>query len=200
MLRRRRLDNTELVLIRPERPGDIEAVRAVVEAAFARSEVPALVPAEVGLLDQLRADPCWLPELALVAVEPGVGVAAGDLIVGHVVCSRGAVDGAPALGLGPLAVRPDRQGQGVGSALMHAVLGAADALGEPLVALLGEPAYYRRFGFRSSSRYGIEPPDSQWGEYFQVRPLAGYKKLHGIFTYAEPFGSTRREQTPPTPL
>lgn len=43
-----------------------------------------------------------------------------------------------ALGLGPLAVRPDQQGQGVGQALMHAVLGAADALGKPFVALLGQ--------------------------------------------------------------
>ena len=43
---------------------------------------------------------------------------------------------------GPLSVRPDRQRRGVGSALMHAVLGAADALGEPLVALLGSTAYY----------------------------------------------------------
>ena len=52
------------------------------------------------------------------------------------------------LALGPLSVRPDRQRQGVGSALMHAVLGAADALGERLVALLGSTAYYPRFGFR----------------------------------------------------
>ena len=68
------------------------------------------------------------------------------------VCSRGHVDQAPVLALGPLSVRPDRQRGGVGSALMHAVLGAADALGEPLVALIGNPAYYRRFGFRLGAR------------------------------------------------
>lgn len=179
--------HTEPVLIRRERPGDVEAVQAVVAAAFARPEAPAQLPIEVALLDQLRTDPGWLPALSLVAVGPGGGESDDDSIVGQVVCTRGAVDGAPALGLGPLAVRPDRQGQGVGSALMHAVLGAADALGEPLVALLGEPLYYSRFGFRPSSRYGIAPPDPRWGDYFQVRPLAGHHTVNGTFTYAGPF-------------
>ena len=41
---------------------------------------------------------------------------------------------------------------------MHAILGAAEALGEPLVALLGDPAYYRRFGFRLAADYQITPP------------------------------------------
>ncbi|MGH8574056.1 MAG: GNAT family N-acetyltransferase, partial [Gammaproteobacteria bacterium] len=79
------------------------------------------------------------------------------------------------------------RGQGVGQALMHAVLGAADALDEPLVALLGEPGYYHRYGFRASSQYGIAPPDPQWGDYFQVRTLSAYRPTTGTFAYAEPF-------------
>ena len=72
---------------------------------------------------------------------------------------------------------------------MHAVLGAADALGEPLVALLGDPAYYRRFGFRPASTVGVEAPDPAWGEKFQVRTLTAYEPgLTGTFEYAEPFG------------
>ncbi len=175
------------MLIRREESGDVEAVRAVVAAAFASPEAPEKLPIEVGLLEQLRSDAGWLPTLSLVAVEPSDGGHHDDTIVGHVVCTRGAVDGVPALGLGPLAVTPDHQGRGVGSALMHTVLGAADALGEPLVALLGEPEYYGRFGFRPSSRDGIAPPDPQWGDYFQVRRLACYRGLRGTFTYAEPF-------------
>ena len=132
--------DTEPVLIRRERPEDVGAVRAVVAAAFADPEAPERLPVEVDLLDRLRTDPSWLPALSLVAVEAAVDGVGEDLVVGHVVCTRGAVGGAPALGLGPLAVRPDRQGHGVGGALMHAVLGAAEATGEPLVALLGEPA------------------------------------------------------------
>jgi putative acetyltransferase len=70
---------------------------------------------------------------------------------------------------------------------MHAVLAAADALDEPLVALLGDPVYYRRFGFRSSSDVGIEPPVAEWRPHFQVRLLSTYVPLRGTFTYAQPF-------------
>lgn len=74
---------------------------------------------------------------------------------------------------------------------MHAVLGVADALGEPLVALLGSPDYYSRFGFRLSSEFGIVPPRPQWQPHFQVRTLSAYKpSLRGTFAYAEPFDRT----------
>jgi putative acetyltransferase len=134
------------------------------------------------LVDALRASRGWIPELSLVAVDPG-----GD-VAGHVVCSRGSVGGAPVLALGPLSVRPDRQLSGVGSALMHAVLGAADALGEPLVALLGSTAYYPRFGFRLAREYGITPQEPQWVPHFQIRTLTAYDpSLRGPFAYPEPF-------------
>lgn len=169
------------MLIRREQPADVEIVRGIVAAAFARPEAPAQVPVEVPLLDGLRADEGWLPPLSLVA-EPLDGEVAG-----HVVCTRGTVDGSPALGLGPLAIRPDWQRRGVGAALMHSVLGAADALGEPLVAVLGDPGYYRRYGFRDSAEYGITPPDPRWGTYFQVRTLSAYQPCVGTFAYADPF-------------
>ena len=76
---------------------------------------------------------------------------------------------------------------GAGSALMHAILGAADALGEPLVTLLGDPAYYRRFGFELSSVYQITPPVPHWQPHFQVRVLSEYQpRLRGMSTYPEP--------------
>ncbi|EST39406.1 hypothetical protein N566_02150 [Streptomycetaceae bacterium MP113-05] len=168
------------MLIRTETPADVPDVRNMTAAAFDRTDTP--VPVEVPLLDELRGSAGWLPALSLVAVNPRGGVS------GHVVCTRGHVDGSPALGLGPLSVHPKRQRTGVGSALMHAVLGAADALREPLVALLGEPAYYGRFGFHASAEYGITPPDPTWGAYFQVRTLSSYDpSLRGGFAYAEPF-------------
>jgi len=169
------------VLIRRESPGDAGAIRDVTAAAFTApgKDYP---PPEAALVDELRASEAWLPALSLVATGAG-----GD-VIGHVVCTRGHVGQAPVLALGPLSVRPDRQLRGVGSALMHAVLGAGDALGEPLVALLGSPAYYGRFGFRLSGEYQIQPPVVRWQPHFQVRALTAYQPgLRGMFAYPEPF-------------
>jgi putative acetyltransferase len=133
-------------------------------------------------VDELRASPSWLPRLSLVACDPG-----GE-VIGHVLCTRGRIDGQPALGLAPLSVHPGHQGRGVGSALMHAVLGAADALGEPFVALLGDPAYYTRFGFALARSYGIRSADPGWEPHFQVRALTMYRaSLTGTFCYPEAF-------------
>ena len=74
----------------------------------------------------------------------------------------------------------------MGSALVHAVLAVAEAAGERLVALLGSPAYYRRFGFVRSTDLGITPPDARWGEHFQARLLTGPPPA-GTFRYADPF-------------
>ncbi|MFR9673632.1 GNAT family N-acetyltransferase [Streptomyces sp. TR06-5] len=168
------------MLIRRETPDDESAVRDVTTAAFDRTDTP--LPAEVPLLDALRESAAWLPALSLVALAPS-----GD-VTGHVVCTRAQVARRPVLGLGPLSVHPRHQRSGVGSALVHAVLGAADAQGEPLVALLGDPAYYGRFGFRPATEHGIDPPDPRWGAHFQVRPLAAHDAaLRGRFAYAEPF-------------
>lgn len=169
------------MLIRREIPSDEVAVRAVTAAAFtgmpysAPSVEPDGVPGEATLVGLLRAGAAWIPELSLVAC-------ADDEVVGHVVCSRAAVGGAPALVLGPLSVRPDHQGRGVGSALVHAVLGAADALGEPLVVLVGDPRYYARFGFVPGTSLGLEPDDPGYTSAFQARPLAAYEpSLRGQF-------------------
>ena len=172
------------MLIRRETAADIRGIRAVTAAAFARPGHPGAAPPEAALVDDLRASPAWLPSLSLIATGLDGEVS------GHVVCSRGHVDGEPVLALGPLSVHPDHQRRGVGSALMHAVLGAADAIGEPLAALLGNPDYYARFGFVLSGKYAIQPPVPEWQPYFQVRTFTSYQtSLRGTFRYSEPFDS-----------
>jgi putative acetyltransferase len=172
------------VLVRREAPGDAGVIRAVTAAAFARPGED--IPGEAPLVDWLRASPAWIPELSLVAVDSG-GDVVGD-VVGHVVCTRGKVGSAPVLALGPLSVRPDRQRGGAGKALMHAVLGAADALNEPLVVLLGSTGYYAKFGFRPAGEYEITPKYPEWKEHFQVRALTAYDPaVRGEFAYPEPF-------------
>jgi putative acetyltransferase len=170
------------VLIRRELPADIPAIHDVHAAAFATSDTSGRVPAEAGLVDALRADEGWIPELSMVATT------AEGVVTGHVVCTRASVGSTPALGLGPLGVLPAFQRQGVGHALMHAVLGAADACGEPLVVLLGHSDYYPLFGFRPAAEYGITPPVPEWAPHFQVRTLTTYAPdMRGAFTYAKPF-------------
>ena len=134
------------------------------------------------LVASLRASDAWLPTLSLVAIVD-------DSIVGHVVCSRATIAGAiPVLGLGPLGVRPDRQRALVGSALMHAVVAAADALGERVICLLGDCQYYERFGFTSARTHGIEAPKEWYGDHFQARFLTSATgEERGPFEYAAAF-------------
>lgn len=162
------------MLIKRERPEDVATIFEVHEAAFE-------TPLEANLVTALRASDAWLPPLSLVAEDAG-------RIAGHVVCTRAHVAGTPVLGLGPLGVLPTHQKRGVGSALMHAVLAAADALNEPAVVLLGHTDYYPRFGFEPALDHGIEPPVPAWGAHFMVRPLSTYDPaMRGPFAYAQPF-------------
>jgi putative acetyltransferase len=165
------------MIVRRERRADHVAVRAVHEAAFG----PGDDVVEGRLVDQLREDPGFLPHLSLVATD-------GDDVLGHVIATRGWLEplGHPVLGLGPLGVRPENQRGGVGTVLVHALLAVAEAADERLIALLGSPDYYRRFGFVPASELGITAPDPAWGEHFQARHLNG-PPVQGAFRFAEPF-------------
>jgi putative acetyltransferase len=170
------------LLIRRERFADIAAVAAVHRSAFA-AHYPGLAqdPPEVALMDELRSDPGWIPTLSMVAV-------ANETVVGHVCVTRATVGPFPVLALGPIGILADRQRDGIGSALMHAAIGAADALDEPLIGLLGSLDYYPRFGFQPGERLGIIPDQPDWASHFQIRPLTAYdSQILGEFRYAAPF-------------
>ena len=73
---------------------------------------------------------------------------------------------------------------------MHAIAGAADAAGEPLIALLGDPHFNSGFGFMPASRLGIDAPNPESGAHFQVRSLLDCPpSVTGAFQYAAPFAS-----------
>lgn len=137
------------VAIRPEEPGDAAAIGDILRVAFGGGW-------EAALVDRLRAARA-LP-LALVAAAP-----TGE-VVGHVAFSplpiataTGTLD---ALALAPLAVRPEWQRRGVGTLLGRAALDRLRSGGAPLVVVLGDPAWYGRFGFRAEAAAGIRCPYS----------------------------------------
>jgi putative acetyltransferase len=151
-----------------------------VRAAFVRH------PDEVTLLvERIRASENHVPELELVA-EDATGVA------GFVLVSWTGLDGAACdriLNLSPLAVRPDRQLQGIGAALTREALRRVDAMGEPAVMLEGIPAYYPRFGFERASALGYVPPSATIpDEAFMVKRFAGWTPEDaGRIVYPEAF-------------
>lgn len=172
------------MLVRNETPDDREAVADVHRSAFAPMTPPGRAePVEVVLVEALRLSGAWIDELSFVAEDDD------GAVVGHVCLTRAAVGAVPVLALGPLGVRSDLQTQGTGSALMLASLGAADALGERLVALLGHTTYYPRFGFVPGADLGVTPDVAEWkGDSFMVRTLGAYTPdLRGEFHYARPF-------------
>jgi putative acetyltransferase len=170
------------MLIRRETAFDVDEIDGVHRLAFAGATGPGAEPVEVGLVHALRADRGWVPSLSFVAEDPG------GRVVGHVVATEGSIGTVPAVGLGPLGVLPEHQRRRVGHALMYTVLGAADSLDYPVVALLGHPGYYPRFGFVEASTLGIDAPDPAWGAHFQARPLAAHRAdQRGTFHYAAPF-------------
>ncbi|GHG45804.1 GNAT family N-acetyltransferase [Streptomyces griseocarneus] len=127
---------------RAETGADIPAVREVNLAAFE-------TPLEADLVDALRADPAWIDGLSVVSTD-------GDgRVVGHALLTRCHIGDTPALCLAPVAVRPEHQKTGAGSAAVRAALKAARDMGERYVTVLGHPAYYPRFGFTRASVHGI---------------------------------------------
>jgi len=128
--------------IRPELHEDISGVATILTEAFGGD-------AESQLVRRLRqrAD-----ALCLVA-------ALGGVVVGHIafppVTAGDADAGVSAFGLAPLAVQPAYQHQGIGSALVRAGLEILERAGANIVVVLGDPAYYSRFGFRPASLFNL---------------------------------------------
>lgn len=134
--------------IREERPGDETAIRVVNDQAFGQE-------LEGQIVDALRAN--GAVKLSLVATRD-------DQIIGHIMYSPakigGRIEGAA---LGPMAVLPGVQGQGIGSRLIESGNGLLKESGCPFIIVLGHAGFYPRFGFRPASTRGIscewEVPD-----------------------------------------
>ena len=163
-------------MIRAERAGDEHAIAALITETFATA--PHSSGTEAKIVEDLRA--AGALTVSLVAEQDG-------RIVGHIAFSPVTVAGEDRgwFGLGPVAVLPKHQAKGIGSALIEAGLAQLRDLGATGCVLLGDPAYYRRFGFGADPRLTFEGPPP---EYFQALRL-GDDAAEGEVAYQPAFAA-----------
>ncbi|BAZ15067.1 GCN5-related N-acetyltransferase [Calothrix sp. NIES-4071] len=163
--------------IRCETSSDYPKIAEVITAAFGQSN-------EAKLVEAIRDSENYIPQLSLVAEIDGN-------IVGHILFSYIHLiskEILPVLALAPVAISPQFQNQGIGTALIKYGLEKADELGEALVIVLGHPSFYSRFGFVQSTYYGIKSPFEVPAEAFMVKPLKNYEiKYTGEVVYSKAF-------------
>ncbi len=164
------------IVIRREARPDLAAIHELNVAAFdGRDE-------EADLVDALRRDGDLV--LSLVAVDQ-------SQVIGHVAFSRVAVEteGGPegGIALAPVGVLPDRQGLGIGRLLIETGLDELRRLGESVVVVVGNPAYYTRFGF--SAELGEDYPCVYSGSSYMALHLGGGERAPvGTVHYPDAFG------------
>ena len=151
-----------------------ESIHGVVSAAFGRSD-------EAELVRRLREDGDVVLELA--AFE-------GDLVLGHILFAALTVEPATirVAALAPVSVLPARQKQGIGSALIREGLARCGALRFDACAVLGDPDYYARFGFRLDTAVPLQSVYS--GHAYQVLEFKPGALKGGSWrvTYPKAFG------------
>jgi putative acetyltransferase len=151
----------------------------VQEAAFGRTH-------EARLVERLRKEAS--PHVSLVVVREG-------RVIGHAFFSPVVIEGegaSPHAGaLGPIGVETDEQGCGAGSALIRAGLEACRALDWRLLFVLGNPAYYGRFGFALAAPHGLHYESHRFDVAFQVRELApgALAGVRGWVSYPKAFAA-----------
>jgi len=159
------------VAVRSARPEDHPAISTLLNAAFGGAE-------EAELVESLRGAGDVVLELVAVA---------GDAIVGQILFSRLTVgDDFDAVALAPLAVLPANQRHGVGAALVKAGHDQLQASGESLSIVLGDTAYYGRFGYTHARAAGYD--SAYQGEHLQGLAFRE-APISGALTYAPAFGA-----------
>ncbi|WP_042878383.1 GNAT family N-acetyltransferase [Cupriavidus necator] len=162
--------------IRPEVPSDADSIAQLTTAAFRTAPAS---QNEAFIVNALRR--AGQLTVSLVAQD-------GEVLVGHVAFSPVSVSSGAAgwFGLGPISVAPGRQGQGIGSQLMHDALAELRRVGAAGCVVLGDPGYYGRFGFAARPGLVLEgvPP-----EYFQALSLDGNYPA-GAVQYHDTFNAT----------
>ena len=172
------MSDTRGIEVRHEHPGDEAAIRRVNDRAFGQ-------PDESRIVDAVRTS--GDTAISLVAVE-------GTTVVGHILFTPVSITShgpAPrALALGPMAVSPDLQRQGIGSRLVEAGLQECGRLGYQVVVVIGHPDFYPRFGFRPGSARGLRSAFDVPDDVFMVAELTPgvLTGVDGVVRYIPEFG------------
>lgn len=175
------MSGSQSIHIRPEGDEDRAAIRHINESAFGGSE-------EANLVDALRAEVS--PFLSLVSA-----LEINSDPIGHIlftpVMVRGSEPSTPALALAPLAVLPEYQSRGHGSALVRAGLNACREAGHYIIFVVGHSSYYPRFGFKPARALGFECEFPVSDEVFMVIELepGALEGVRGTVYYHEAFRS-----------
>ena len=167
------------MIIRQERSSDIAEIYKVVKQAFAFAEHKD--GNEQELVNALRKSSSYIPVLSLVAQID-------DKIAGHVMFTKGRVNGCDVLILAPLSVLPEFQRRGIGSALIQTGHEIAKKQGYICSIVLGSEFYYPKFGYEPASKYGIFAPFNVPDENLMVKFLAEpSSQICGTIEYPKEF-------------
>jgi len=165
------------MVVRREEPRDVDAVRIVNQRAFRQPDEAQIVDALRGLADAI----------SLVAVVD-------NQVVGHILFTPVSIDdadaGVSATGLAPMAVLPEFQRRGIGSALVTAGLDACRAARHDLAVVLGHPGFYPRFGFVVAADHHLSCEYPAPREAFMVMELepGSLARVRGLVRYRQEFG------------
>ena len=166
-------------MIRAERPGEYRIVEMIHERAFGGKR-------EADVVRAIRQSVGYRPEWSLIFEESGQ-------ITGHVLFSYVGLESddqntRQIVVLAPLAVLPEKQRRGVGSALVEHGTALLESLSEPLVVVRGDFAYYGQFGFQPSVKVGIRPAFRVAADHYLAKILPGYSTdYRGIVRYPATF-------------
>jgi predicted N-acetyltransferase YhbS len=179
------------ISIRLEEKNDYRIVECLTREAFWNVYKPGCD--EHLIVHKIRKVPAFIKELSFVALD-------GDEIVGHIIYSKAKVingknQQVAVLCMGPIAVLPSYQGQGVGSLLMNHSIEKTKQLGYRAIIIFGNPDYYHRFGFINAKEYGVQTPSGENFEEFMALELygSGLNGISGKFYADEVFGIEKDE-------
>jgi putative acetyltransferase len=169
-----------MITIREEESGESQEIRIVIQKAFRQTE-------EADIVDKLRQN--CSNRISLVAVSE-------DQMVGQILFTPATIQAKKGItvgmGLGPMAVLPEFQRQGIGSRLIRAGLNLIERTKYPFVIVLGHPTYYPRFGFVPASRHGIKSEyENAPDEAFMILVLnpVALEGVSGVAKYRSEFAS-----------